>query len=273
MVDALRVAVVQMSSQDDVAKNLARAAELATRASAEGAKLIVLPENFAYMGSEEGKRAVAEQLDAGEPGPIAKAVADIARRSGAYVIAGGMPERSEDPERPFNTCVAIGPDGALVGRYRKVHLFDVEVGDGQRYRESASTMPGTEPAVVSLFGFNVGLSVCYDVRFPELYRRLADLGAELVVVPAAFTLATGKDHWHVLLRARAIEGQVYVAASAQWGVHPGGRRTYGKSLIADPWGDVIAQCSDGEGFAVATIERPKLDDVRARLPSLRHRKL
>ncbi len=273
MVDALRIAVVQMSSQDDVAKNLARAAELGKRAVAEGARLIVLPENFAYFGPEDRKRRGAERLDGDGRGPIATSIADIAQRSGAYVVAGGMPERSDDAERPFNTCLVIGPDGAPVGRYRKVHLFDVEVGDGQRYQESAATMPGTEPVVVSLAGFKVGLSICYDVRFPELYRRLADLGAEIVVVPAAFTLATGKDHWHVLLRARAIEGQAYVAAAAQWGVHPGGRRTYGKSLIADAWGDVIAQCSDGEGFAVATIERPKLDEVRARLPSLRHRRL
>jgi predicted amidohydrolase len=184
-----------------------------------------------------------------------------------------MPERSSDPQRPFNTCAVVAPDGALVARYRKVHLFDVEVGDGQRYCESASTTPGAEPVVVSVRGFKVGLSVCYDVRFPELYRKLADLGAEIAVVPAAFTLATGKDHWHVLLRARSVELQAYVVAAAQWGAHPHGRRTYGKSLIADPWGDVIAQCSDGEGFAVATVDRRRIESVRTSLPSLRHRKL
>jgi predicted amidohydrolase len=160
MADALRVAVVQMSSQDDVARNLARAAELAKGAVVEGAKLVVLPENFAYMGTEDGKRAVAERLDADGRGPIATALADIAQSSGAYVVAGGMPERSSDPDRPFNTCAVIGPDGALIGRYRKVHLFDVEVGDGQRYCESASTTAGGEPVAVSILGFNVGLSVC-----------------------------------------------------------------------------------------------------------------
>jgi predicted amidohydrolase len=273
MSDSLRVAVVQVSSQEDVAKNLARATELALSASGEGAKLLVLPENFAYMGSEEGRRGVAERLDGDARGPIVSSLVELARRSGAYVVAGGMPERSDDPDRPFNTCAAFAPDGSLVGRYRKVHLFDVEVGDGQRYRESASTMPGTGAVVVSILGFKVGLSVCYDVRFPELYRKLADQGAEIIVVPAAFTLATGKDHWHVLLRARAIESQSYLAAAGQWGVHPRDRRTYGKSLVADPWGDVIAQCSDGEGYAVATVDRRRLESVRTNLPSLRHRRL
>jgi predicted amidohydrolase len=273
MADALRVAVVQLSSREDVRQNLARAGELVAQAGAEGAKLVVLPENFAFMGPEEGKRGIAERLDEGLRGPIFTALAEAARRSGAYVIGGGMPERTSDPERPFNTCAVVGPSGELVGRYRKVHLFDVEVGDGQRYCESASTTAGTEPVVLSLLGFKVGLSVCYDVRFPELYRKLADLGAELIVVPAAFTLATGKDHWHVLLRARAIESQAYVAAAAQWGIHPHDRRTYGKSLVADPWGDVIAQCPDGEGFAIATIDRRRLDTVRRNLPSLQHRRL
>jgi predicted amidohydrolase len=272
MADALRVGVVQMSSQDDVAKNLARAGELVARAAAEGAKLVVLPENFAFMGPEEGKRALAEKLD-DQGGPIVAALAEAAGRSGVHVVAGGMPERSGDHDRPFNTCAVVAPDGSVVARYRKLHLFDVEVGDGQRYRESASTSPGTEPVVVPVLGFRIGLSVCYDVRFPELYRKLADLGAEVVVVPAAFTLATGKDHWHVLLRARAIECQAYVAAAAQWGVHPHDRRTYGKSLVADPWGDVIVQCPEGEGVAVAAVERRRIESVRANLPSLRHRRI
>jgi len=271
MVDTLRVGIVQMSSQDDVAKNLARAVELVARAAGEGAKVVVLPENFAFMGTEEGKRGIAEKLDGG--GPIVTALAEAATRSGVHVVAGGMPERSGDADRPFNTCAVVAPDGSIAGRYRKVHLFDVEVGDGQKYRESASTSPGTEPVVLPIGGFKVGLSVCYDIRFPELYRKLADLGAELIVVPAAFTLATGKDHWHVLLRARAIESQAYVAAAGQWGVHPHDRRTYGKSLVADPWGDVIVQCTDGEGIAVATVDRRRLDSVRANLPSLRHRRL
>ncbi|HEX9294390.1 MAG TPA: carbon-nitrogen hydrolase family protein [Polyangiaceae bacterium] len=272
--DKLRVAAVQMSSQDDVPRNLDRATELIARAAAEGAELVVLPENFAYMGStEEGKRAVAERLDGGASGPIADAIGGAARRAGVHVIAGGMPERTNDPDRPYNTCAVFAPDGSVAARYHKVHLFDVEVGDGQRYRESANTSAGVEPLAVSVGGFTVGLSVCYDLRFPELYRKLADRGAEIVVVPAAFTLATGKDHWHVLLRARAIECQAYVVAAGQWGGHPGGRRTYGKSAIIDPWGDVIAQCSEGEGFITAPVDRAYVERVRANLPSLRHRRL
>src|SRR6266542_96277 len=189
MKDKLRVAAVQMSSQDDVSQNLGRAAELVARAAAEGAELVVLPENFAYMGStEEGKRAVAERLDSGASGPILNAIGGAARRAGVHVVAGGMPERTSDPDRPYNTCAVFAPDGGIVARYHKVHLFDVEVGDGQRYRESANTMAGAEALAVSVGGFTVGLSVCYDLRFPELYRRLADRGADIVVVPAAFTL-------------------------------------------------------------------------------------
>jgi predicted amidohydrolase len=270
----LRVAAVQLSSQDDLEKNLSRAVALVEEASAAGARLIVLPENFAFMGgADEDKRAIAESLDERPGGPIARAVSDVARRTGSYVVAGGMPERSGDRERPFNTCAVFAPDGTLAARYRKVHLFDVEVGDGQRYRESASTSPGTEPVVLPVLGFQLGLSVCYDLRFPELYRKLVDGGAEVIVVPAAFTLATGKDHWHVLLRARAIESQAYVIAAGQWGAHPRGRRTYGKSLVVDPWGDVIAQHGEGEGFVTATLTRSYLDGVRANLPSLRHRRL
>jgi predicted amidohydrolase len=271
--EKLRVAAVQLSSQDDVPKNLARAAELVARAGEGGADLVLLPENFAYLGPEEGKRTIAEPVG-GEPrGPILEAVAAAARRARLHVIAGGMPERAADPARPYNACVVVSPDGAIVGKYRKVHLFDVDVGDGQRYCESASTTPGDVAVTALVGGFSIGLSVCYDLRFPELYRKLTDAGSDVLVVPAAFTLATGKDHWHVLLRARAIESQAYVVAAAQWGAHPRGRRTYGKSLIADPWGDVIAQCPEGEGIAMADVERAYLTHVRAKLPALEHRKL
>ena len=273
MPEKLRVAAVQMSSQEDVPKNLARAAQLVARARDGGADVVLLPENFAYLGPEDGKRAIAEPVG-GEPGgPILEAVAEAARRAGVHVIAGGMPERAADPARPYNACVVVAPDGTTAGKYRKVHLFDVDVGDGQRYCESASTTPGDAPVTISIDGFSVGLSVCYDLRFPELYRKLAEAGSEVLVVPAAFTLATGKDHWHVLLRARAIESQAYVVAAAQWGTHPRGRRTYGKSLIADPWGDVIAQSPEGEGVVIADVERAYLMHVRANLPSLRHRRL
>jgi predicted amidohydrolase len=172
-----------------------------------------------------------------------------------------------------NTCVVVNPEGFVTSRYRKIHMFDVEVGDGQRYRESASCAAGDKPVVASVAGAAVGLSICYDLRFPELYRSLVAAGAEVLVVPAAFTLATGKDHWHVLLRARAIESQCYVIAAAQWGVHPKGRRTFGKSCIVDPWGEVIAQASEGEGVAVAPLDPAYLQHVRTSLPSLSHRRL
>jgi deaminated glutathione amidase len=167
----------------------------------------------------------------------------------------------------------VGPGGEVAARYRKIHLFDVEVGDGQVYRESAGVTGGDETVVVPVGPFKVGLSVCYDLRFPELYRRLIDGGADVLLVPAAFTLMTGKDHWHVLLRARAIESQAYVIAAAQWGRHPKGRTTYGKSLVVDPWGDVIAQAPEGPGVVFARLEATRVAEVRASLPSLKHRKL
>jgi predicted amidohydrolase len=289
----LSVAVVQMSSQADVEANLQKACSLIEQAAARGAELVVLPENFAYMGSEEGRRVVAYSVEVGpaEPSPaelgsdetgtspggkrrsILHVLGEAAERWNVYVVAGGMPERSRDSERPYNTSVVVGPDGTIVASYRKIHMFDVDVGDGHPYAESASTTPGDESVCADVLGFRIGLSICYDVRFPELYRSLVDKGAELLVVSAAFTLLTGKDHWHVLLRARAIEAQCYVLASAQWGTHPKGRRTYGKSVIVDPWGDIVAQCSEGEGIALGCVDRAYLDQIRASLPALRHRRL
>jgi predicted amidohydrolase len=198
-------------------------------------------------------------------------LSSLAKAHAVTIVGGGMPELNPDTDVPFNTAVVFDERGVLIASYRKIHLFDVDLADGTVLKESACTAPGSEPVVVSVGGFGVGLSICYDVRFPELYRRLVDAGAELLLVPAAFTLHTGKDHWHVLLRARAIEAQCYVAAAAQWGKHPLGRTTYGHSLIADPWGTVVAECSDGMGCALARVEGNKLEDLRASLPSLKHR--
>ncbi|MCC6558381.1 MAG: carbon-nitrogen hydrolase family protein [Polyangiaceae bacterium] len=264
---------VQLSSQGDVGENLERASALIAEAARRGASAVVLPENFAYMGDEEGKRGIAEPLDVEPAGPIGRRVAEAARAAGVAVIAGGFPERSEDPARPFNTCAVFSPEGRVVERYRKVHLFDVDLADGTRYRESASTSAGGVPVVAEVGGARVGLSICYDLRFPELYRALSAAGAEAIVVPAAFTLLTGKDHWIVLLRARAIECQAYVIAAAQWGKHPRGRATYGKSCIIDPWGEVIAQASEGEGVVTATLDPAYLARVRESLPALSHRRL
>jgi predicted amidohydrolase len=199
----------------------------------------------------------------------------MAEESKVWVIGGGMPERSADPARPYNTSCAVSPTGEIASRYRKVHLFDVEVGDGASYRESASTSAGTSAeAFTARLGageLRVGQTVCYDLRFPALHQRLVDLGAALLTVPAAFTLMTGKDHWHVLLRARAIETQTYVLAAGQWGAHPKGRRTYGKSCLVDPWGDVVAQAGEGPGTVVGRVDVGYLEDVRRRLPCLSHR--
>jgi len=272
----LTVAALQLESQDDVAANLAVVRDLVGRATKRGASLILLPENFAFMGKEADKRAIAEVVSVeGSPadGPIMRELRALAIENAVTLIAGGMPERSDDELRPFNASVVVGRDGRVAARYRKIHLFDVEVGDGHTYRESASTCAGSTPEVTVVGGVTVGLSVCYDLRFPELYRALVDRGAELLTVPAAFTLATGKDHWHTLLRARAIESQCWVLAAAQGGLHPGGRRTYGKSCLIDPWGDVLAQATDGVGLVVGTVDLGRLATVRRTLPSLGHRRL
>lgn len=282
--EILRAAAVQMSCQDDLAANLSECRASIARAASMGARLVVLPENFAYFGPDEGRRAIAEP--AGDSSrPIQHALSTSAREHGVVVVGGGMPEASADPARPFNTLVVFGPDGELAGAYRKVHLFDVDLPDGARLRESDSTSPGgssalpapasTAPAlvVVDVFGFKVGLSICYDLRFPELYRGLVDRGAEVLLVPAAFTLQTGKDHFHPLLRARAIEAQCYVVAAAQWGKHPRGRATYGHSMVVDPWGTIVAEASDRTCEVVADIDRAYLERVRALIPSLRHRRL
>jgi predicted amidohydrolase len=242
------------------------------QAAAAGARFVALPENFAFMGEEANKREIAEAVDVASPGPILSALTASATAHRVWVLGGGMPEKSPDPPRPFNTAVLVDPDGRVASTYRKVHLFDVRLADGTSYCESAATSEGAAAVTADVLGVRVGLSICYDVRFPELYRRLVDQGARVVTVPAAFTLTTGKDHWHVLLRARAIENQVYVMAPAQHGKHPRGRQTYGKALIVDPWGEVIAQCSEGEGVAVADLDIGYQDRVRTTLPALSHRK-
>lgn len=266
------VAVAQLNSQDDLAANLARAKHWIGRAAEGGAKLVVLPENFAFMGEEAAKREIAERIDRAHPGPIVGALAEAAAAHRIWVIGGGMPERSADPARPYNTSVVVDANGGVVSTYRKVHLFDVSLPDGTSACETAATTPGSEAVTTEVLGVRVGLSICYDLRFPELYRRLIDQGARVITVPAAFTLTTGKDHWHPLLRARAIESQAYVLAPGQNGKHPRGRQTYGKSVVIDPWGEVVAQCSEGEGVAVARLDFEYQDRVRSSLPSLLHRK-
>lgn len=268
---SVRVAAVQLNSQGDLARNLEQCRIAIERAAELGAAIVVLPENFAFFGGEAERRGVAETLE--EPAPIQDTLRELARRLALSIVAGGFPEASADPARPYNTCWVVGQSGETLAVYRKIHLFDVDLADGTQLAESGATLAGSEPSVVELSGFRFGLSICYDLRFPELYRALVDRGAEVLLVPAAFTSYTGKDHWHVLLRARAIESQCWVVAAAQWGRHPGGRSCYGHSLICDPWGTVVAEASDRVGVIVHDLDRERLLEVRRRLPALTHRRL
>jgi predicted amidohydrolase len=262
-------AAVQMTSGADKAQNLDTAVALVRRAARAGAAFVGLPENFAWMGPEPERDTAAESLG----GPTLKRLADLARDAKVTLLAGSVLETGAPGGRLYNTSVLFGPDGARLGVYRKIHLFDVEVGDGQKYHESAAVAPGAELVVADAAIGKVGMSVCYDLRFPELYRELAKRGANVLTVPAAFTLATGKDHWEVLLRARAIENQSWVIAPAQWGKHPKDRLTYGHAMVVDPWGLVVARASDGEGLALGAVDHAITERIRASLPALQHRRL
>ncbi len=264
-------AVVQMTSGPVLAPNLSRAAELIERAARRGAELVALPENFALMreGGASAPHPHAQDLPEGE---IVRFLRDRAAEHRIVLAGGTFPERIVGDERVFNTSVVIDRTGDLLARYRKIHLFDVDL-PGAVHRESASVAPGSEVVVAKLAACTLGLSVCYDVRFPELYRALVDLGANVLLVPAAFTVPTGRDHWEVLLRARAIESQSFVIAAAQWGEHGATRRSYGRAQVVDPWGTVLCTVPDGEGVALAELDFSRLEDVRRRLPSLRHRRL
>ena len=267
MADRLRVACVQLNSGTKKADNLEKAERLVARAAATGADLVLLPEKWNAIGSADTLRANAEQLEGGE---TVEAMSGWARQHGITLVGGSITEVREGREKLSNTCAVFDPSGDLVGVYRKIHMFDVEVG-GQIYRESEAEEAGEETLVCEAEGWRIGLSVCYDLRFPELYRILALGGAELVTVPAAFTLYTGKDHWELLLRARAVENQCYVAAANEWGVHEGGKASYGRSMIVDPWGVVIAQAADEDTVIAAELDRAHMERVRRDLPSLANR--
>jgi len=254
-----------MTSGDDRGRNIAVASGLVADAAAAGARLIVLPEKWPFIHGPRTSEG-AEALD----GPSITAAAGWARDLGVAILTGSVIERA-DRGRVHNTSVLIAPDGGVTGTYRKLHMFDVDVG-GVSYRESAATAAGDEIVVASVLGRRVGMSVCYDLRFPELYRRLTLQGAEIVVIPAAFTQTTGRDHWETLVRARAIENQVFVIAAGQVGRHADGTVSHGHSMIVDPWGTVLAEAPEGEGTAVATLDFALMADVRARLPALTHRR-
>ncbi len=238
--------------------------------------MLILPEDFAFLGRRESdRRQIAETLDPTTPGPILSSLFEWARQHQMWIVGGGMAERVADPDDPrvHNSCVVVSPAGELVGRYRKIHLFDVDIPGSVRLAESEATAPGADLVVIAETPARLGLSICYDLRFPELYRELTRRGAEILAVPSAFTAPTGRAHWHTLLRARAIENQCYVAAANQSGRHNEKRESYGHSLIYDPWGTLVAEVDDGVGLAVGEIDLELLARTRRRLPCLDHRVL
>jgi predicted amidohydrolase len=267
----MKVAAIQMTSGPDVAANLEQAGALLEDAAARGARLAVLPENFCFMGLHDAdKRAVAEADGAG---PVQEFLATSARRLRVWIVGGTMPLRAGPDGRVAAASLVYDSDGQRVARYDKMHLFDVDIpGRSESYRESSHVAPGAgAPVVVDTPVGRLGLSVCYDVRFPELYRHLSAAGAELLAVPSAFTSPTGRAHWEPLLRARAIENLCYVVAPAQSGFHPSGRETYGDSMIVDYWGRVLQRLPRGRGCALAEIDLVRQACVRESFPALRHR--
>lgn len=266
-------AAIQMVSGDDLRANLDQAARLIAESADAGAQLAVLPENFAFMGeNESAKLAVAET--AGQ-GPIQDFLAAQATRHGLWLVGGTLPLRADTDEgRAYASCLVYDPAGTRRARYDKIHLFDVGIpGRSEDYAESRSTLAGADTVVLDTPLGRLGLAVCYDLRFPELFRRLADAEAEIVALPSAFTASTGEAHWEILARARAIEGLCYVIAPDQGGAHPGGRKTWGDSLIVDPWGQVLKRLPKGPGVVLGDIDLAHLRKTRERFPVLGHRRL
>ena len=264
----LRVAAVQMVSTPERAANIATAARLVAQAAGEGAGLVSLPEYWPLLGMHErDKLAQAEQPG---HGPIQEAMADMAARHGVWLVGGTLPLASADAGKVLNTLLVYRPDGTPAARYDKIHLFSFKRGQ-EDYDESRTIVAGASTQAVDTPFGRIGLSVCYDLRFPELYRALGD--CSLIVVPSAFTYTTGQAHWEILLRARAIENQCYVLAAAQGGQHPNGRRTWGHSMLIDPWGEIVAVLAEGEGVVAGRLDPARLAGVRQNLPALRHRRL
>ena len=263
-----KVAAVQMISSPSVTENIATARRLVTQAADGGARLVLLPEYWAIMGlSDSDKVAVAEPLGAG---PIQDFMSSLARKLGIWLIGGTLPLASDDPAKVVNTTLVYNDQGGHVGRYDKIHLFGFTKGT-ESYSESKTIVPGTQVGVVEAPFGKIGMSVCYDLRFPELYRAMGPVS--LIVVPAAFTYTTGQAHWELLLRARAIENLAYVLAAAQGGVHENGRRTWGHSMLDGPWGEILAQQAEGACVVMGEMQAPRLEQVRKRLPALNHRVL
>jgi predicted amidohydrolase len=264
----LNVAIIQMNSQDDKHANIAAALDLIDRAAATGARLVALPEVWPYLGPDNSSRDQAETI----PGPITELLAQRARRHGIYLHGGSIYETRPGDPGMYNTTVVIDPTGEIIARYSKIHMYDVVLDGVAKYQESATVTPGHETAITEIDGIPVGLTICYDLRFPELFRILALQGAQVIMLPAAFTLMTGKDHWETLIRARAIENGLYMIAPGQWGTHPPGNWCYGRSMVVDPWGTVLTTASDGVGIAYATVDPSRLAAVRRQIPSLANRR-
>jgi nitrilase len=268
----LKIAAIQMVSSASPQENLETARRLIKAAAHDGAQIAVLPEYFCIMGLKDTDKVnIREKLGSG---PIQKELAAIAKDSGIYLIAGTIPLEAKDPNKVLNTTLVFNPDGQRVGRYDKIHLFGFQTST-EHYQESETIEAGEQPSIVKITingaEWSFGLSICYDLRFPELYRALGQVDCH--IIPAAFTYTTGKDHWEILLRARAIENQCYVLASAQGGMHQNQRRTWGNTMLIDPWGDVLATLAEGEGFISGVLSKDKLNEVRSKLPALAHRKL
>lgn len=261
-------AVIQMNSQPDMDHNFEQAYDLVRKAAAEGARLIGLPENFSYFDHLDTKIGKAEQLAEASPAFLKKTASEF----GIYLLGGSYPV-PDKKGKMFNRSTLFDPGGNLLAQYDKIHLFDVDLPEGEKYRESDFVRSGmNSPVVISTNDIGrIGFSICYDLRFPELYRALSDIGAEIMTVPSAFTATTGRVHWEPLIRARAIENTTYLFAPAQTGVHGKKRRTHGHSMIVDPWGDVLAIAGTGPGIACAEIRSERLEEVRKRIPSLEHR--
>ena len=263
------VAVIQMTSGPDMAANLYEAGRLITQAAESGAKLVVLPENFCLMPMDESHRLSV--MEKGGDGHIQSFLAEAARRNDVWLVGGTVPIATENPERCRSSCMVYDNQGERVARYDKIHLFDVDLSNNEAYTESATIEEGTQTVVLDTPFGRLGLAICYDLRFPELFRELSEKGAQLFAIPSSFTAMTGAVHWEVLVRARAIENQVYVLAAAQGGFHANGRKTYGDSMVVDPWGRIVNRLSRGPGVVMANINLDQLADIRKNMPALKHR--
>lgn len=267
----MKVAAVQMTSTRDVAANLREAGRLVAEAARQGAKLVVLPENFSFLGATDAERIAA--IEPFGDGPAQRFLAETAESLGLWIVGGTIPIR-DGGERASSRSLLVGPDGRVAAHYDKIHLFDVDIPGraSERYAESATTLAGTRVVAAKTPLARIGMTVCYDIRFPALFHRLSVLGTDIVVVPAAFTVPTGEVHWLPLLQARAIESLVYVVAAGQCGEHAGGRKTYGHSLILGPWGELLAEAPAGPGVVCADLDMIRLEELRQRFPTVQHRR-